>query len=206
MQGDRPLESRDVDHVREPCPHRIIDDMGGAFGMGAIGGTIWHFIKGARNSPQGARLAGAVDAVKVRAPALGGSFAVWGGLFSSFDCALQGIRHKEDPWNSIAAGALTGGVLASRSGARAAGKSAAAGGILLALIEGITIMLGRMTAPPQITPEEFRKMQEEEMERNKKLAAQSNSDDEITLDASISPSPHEQQQQQGLAAASCKED
>lgn len=171
--------------------------------MGAIGGTIWHFIKGARNSPQGARLLGAVDAVKVRAPALGGSFAVWGGLFSTFDCALQGIRHKEDPWNAISAGALTGGVLASRSGMRAAGKSAAAGGILLALIEGVSILITRQTTPQPITPEEYRKLQEEEMDRLKKRAASATanaSSDSIAEASSIAG------REQGFAAASCLED
>lgn len=140
-------------------------DVGGAFGMGAIGGSIWHFLKGARNSPKGARFIGAIDAVKVRAPALGGSFAVWGGLFSTFDCALQGIRRREDPWNSIASGALTGGVLASRSGIRAAGKSAAVGGVLLALIEGVSIAITRYTSNQAMSPEEINKMRDE-MERS----------------------------------------
>lgn len=45
---------------REPCPHRIIDDVGVAFSMGAIGGTVWHAIKGARSSPKGERLYGSV--------------------------------------------------------------------------------------------------------------------------------------------------
>jgi hypothetical protein len=45
---------------REPCPHRIIDDVGVAFSMGAIGGTFWHAIKGARSSPKGERLYGSV--------------------------------------------------------------------------------------------------------------------------------------------------
>ena len=52
--------------------------------------------------------------MKARSPVLGGNFAVWGGLFSTFDCALKGIRQKEDPWNVIASGFLTGGVLAAR--------------------------------------------------------------------------------------------
>ena len=43
-----------------------------------------------------------------------GNFAVWGGLFSTFDCCLMGIRGKEDPWNSIGSGAITGAVLAAR--------------------------------------------------------------------------------------------
>ncbi len=43
---------------------------------------------------------------------------MWGGLFSTFDCTLVAVRHKEDPWNSIAAGALTGGFLSLRTGAQ----------------------------------------------------------------------------------------
>lgn len=29
-----------------PCPNRIFDDIGGGFGMGCLGGTIWYFFKG----------------------------------------------------------------------------------------------------------------------------------------------------------------
>jgi import inner membrane translocase subunit TIM17 len=58
------------------------------------------------------------------------------------------MRQKEDPWNSIWAGALTGGTLAARSGPRVALTQAVIGGSLLALIEGLGIMLGKMLAPP----------------------------------------------------------
>ncbi|KAG5836457.1 hypothetical protein ANANG_G00254960 [Anguilla anguilla] len=75
-----------------------------------------------------------------------GSFAVWGGLFSTIDCGLVRLRGKEDPWNSIASGAMTGAVLASRSGPLAMMGSAMMGGILLALIEGVGILLTRYTA------------------------------------------------------------
>lgn len=34
----------------------------------------------------------------MRAPVLGGNFGVWGGLFSTFDCAVKGIRKKEDAY------------------------------------------------------------------------------------------------------------
>lgn len=40
---------------------------------------------------------------------------MWGGLFSAIDCSLVYIRKKEDPWNSITSGALTGAVLSVRS-------------------------------------------------------------------------------------------
>ena len=84
-----------------------------------------------------------------------GNFAVWGGLFSSFDCTLVAIRRKEDPWNSIISGAATGGVLAARGGWRAASRSAAVGGVLLAMIEGLNIFLTKMMAdqtPPPYAP------------------------------------------------------
>ncbi|PFX25117.1 mitochondrial import inner membrane translocase subunit Tim17-B-like [Stylophora pistillata] len=155
------------EYAREPCPYRIVDDCGGAFMMGAIGGGIFSFVKGWRNSPAGQRLYGSIGAVKTRAPVLGGNLAVWGGLFSTFDCCLMGIRGKEDPWNSIGSGAITGAVLAARGGPSAALRSAALGAVLLALIEGIGIGITRMTAeqfkpvmpqppdPAQLPPKPF---------------------------------------------------
>lgn len=138
---------------REPCPWRIVDDVGGAFCMGNIGGGLWHSIKGARMAPAGARFAGSLSAVQARAPVLGGQFAVWGGLFACFDCSLTSLRQKEDPWNSIVSGAATGGVLAIRAGPQAAASAALVGGVLLALIEGMGIMITKMTAPP--SPDEM---------------------------------------------------
>lgn len=57
---------------------------------------------------------GSITAIKARAPVLGGNFGIWGGMFSSFDCAVKGYRQKEDPWNAIISGFLTGGSLAIR--------------------------------------------------------------------------------------------
>lgn len=99
--------------------------------------------KGYRNSPVGSRFTGSLSAVKVRAPVLGGNFAVWGGLYSSFDCLLIHVRDKEDPWNSIGSGAITGAVLAARNGPKASLAAAAVGGIILAVIEGVGIAINR---------------------------------------------------------------
>lgn len=77
---------------------------------------------------------------------MGGSFAVWGGLFSTIDCGMVQIRGKEDRWNSITSGALTGAILAARTGPVAMVGSAAMGGILLALIEGAGILLTRFAS------------------------------------------------------------
>ncbi|XP_035675506.1 mitochondrial import inner membrane translocase subunit Tim17-B-like isoform X1 [Branchiostoma floridae] len=148
------------EYAREPCPYRIVDDCGGAFTMGAIGGGVFQSIKGFRNAPAGwrHRALGSLTAVKMRAPITGGNFAIWGGLFSTFDCGMVYLRKKEDPWNSIASGAVTGGVLAARSGWAAMAGSAVIGGVLLALIEGVGILITRMSA------EQFKPISPTEME------------------------------------------
>ena len=50
--------------------------------MGAVGGSIYHSVKGSWTSPRGSKFRGGLSAVKARAPVLGGNFAVWGGCFA----------------------------------------------------------------------------------------------------------------------------
>lgn len=63
-----------------------------------------------------------------------GSFALWAGLFSLTDCTLIAIRKEEGAINQITAGAVTGGLLAFRSGMRVALKNAIFGGMILGSI------------------------------------------------------------------------
>lgn len=135
-----------MDHSRDPCPWVALSDFGGAFCMGAIGGSLWHGIKGFRNSPYGERRIGMITAIKARAPVTGGNFGVWGGMFSTYDCVVKGIRKKEDPYNSIIAGFLTGGSLAIRGGFKAARNGAIMCAIFLAVIEGVGIGIQRVMA------------------------------------------------------------
>lgn len=132
---------------REPCPWRIVDDAGGAYCFGLAGGIVWHSIGGARNAPKGHMFSQALSRVKTRVPILGGSFAVWGTLFSCFDCSFTYMRKKEDPWNAILSGAATGGLLAARAGPKVAAKNAAVGGVILAAIEGLNIVVSRVVLP-----------------------------------------------------------
>ncbi|KAM6151235.1 mitochondrial import inner membrane translocase subunit Tim17-B [Rhynchocyon petersi] len=155
-------------YAREPCPWRIVDDCGGAFTLGVIGGGVFQAIKGFLNAPVGIRhrLKGSVSAVRIRAPQIGGGFAVWGGLLSTIDCGLARLRGKEDPWNPITSGALTSAVLAARRGPLTMVSSAIVGGILLAFVEGVNFLYTRHTAkqfhnvsllledPGQLSPEE----------------------------------------------------
>ncbi|UYV77186.1 TIMM17B, partial [Cordylochernes scorpioides] len=126
-------------------PFRILDDCGGAFAMGSIGGSVFQGIKGFRNAPSGMsrRMIGSLTAIKTRAPLIGGGFAVWGFTFSTVDCTLNHIRKKDDPWNSIISGFVTGGALAVRSGYGAMLGSAIFGGVILAMIEGAGIMMSK---------------------------------------------------------------
>jgi import inner membrane translocase subunit TIM17 len=136
--------------------------------MGLIGGGVFQSIKGFRNAPSGLnrRLVGSLAAIKQRSPIIAGNFAVWGGMFSTIDCALIHIRKKEDPWNSIISGAATGGILAARNGLPAMAGSAFIGGVLLALIEGVGILFTRLSAeqfqpqlPPMDDPSQLRSQQ-----------------------------------------------
>ncbi|KAL1242879.1 Mitochondrial import inner membrane translocase subunit Tim17-B [Trichinella spiralis] len=136
------------EYAREPCPWRIVDDCGGAFSMGLVGGGIFHYIRGVKHSPTGfsKRLMNGFTMLKERAPIVGGQFAIWGGVFSAVDCTLVKLRRKEDPWNSIASGAITGAIITVRNGIGTMIGSAIMGGVILAMLEGTGIMLTRLTA------------------------------------------------------------
>jgi import inner membrane translocase subunit TIM17 len=59
-----------------------------------MGGSVWHTFGGIRNGPKGQKISSAIYRVKTRVPILGGSFAIWGTLFSCFDCSISHIRKK----------------------------------------------------------------------------------------------------------------
>ena len=40
---------------RDPCPYRIVEDMGGAFSLGLIGGSMFTVGKGIYTAPKGFR-------------------------------------------------------------------------------------------------------------------------------------------------------
>ncbi|KAG8720058.1 translocase of the inner membrane [Ceratobasidium sp. 395] len=151
--------SLETDHSRDPCPYVILNDAGGAFAMGAIGGAIWYGVKGARNSPKGHRLEGIATGIKARAPVVAGNFAAWGGLLSAFNCVAVHYRQVEDGWNAVFAGAATGGSLAVRNGPRAAFGATVAGGLVLGAFEGVSVVISRLmidanrpVAPPVPPP------------------------------------------------------
>eukprot|EP00069_Balaena_mysticetus_P015613 bmy_09250T0 len=111
--------------------------------MHTVSGGIFQALKGFRSSPVGGnhKLGGRLTDLKTRAPQLGDTFAVWGGLFSMTDRSMVQVRGKEDPWNSI-----TRAILAARNGLVVMVGSAVLAGVFRALIEGAGILLARFAS------------------------------------------------------------
>jgi len=116
--------------------------------MGAIGGGIWHGLKGWHHAPNGLRLSNSLAIAKSRAPVTGGAFAAFGGMLSASHCAVKGFRDgNEDAWNSVIAGFITGGCLNARAGPRMALASASFCGIAMMAFEGVGVLMNRASAP-----------------------------------------------------------
>ena len=62
-----------LQYGRIPCPWRIVDDLGGGFGLGCTLGALMYFFKGAWNSPKKTKFIGGLSHVIKRAPILGGN-------------------------------------------------------------------------------------------------------------------------------------
>ncbi|KAK9463968.1 mitochondrial inner membrane translocase subunit Tim17/Tim22/Tim23/peroxisomal protein PMP24 [Lipomyces oligophaga] len=54
------------------------------------------------------------------------NFGKIGGIFAGFECVIEGVRAKNDIYNGVAAGCITGAVLAAGSGPQAAISGCAA--------------------------------------------------------------------------------
>eukprot|EP00997_Jenningsia_sp_PLL12_P007435 NODE_4067_length_700_cov_82.883257_g3441_i0.p1 GENE.NODE_4067_length_700_cov_82.883257_g3441_i0~~NODE_4067_length_700_cov_82.883257_g3441_i0.p1 ORF type:complete len:200 (-),score=36.10 NODE_4067_length_700_cov_82.883257_g3441_i0:63-662(-) len=151
---------------RSPCPGRIFEDLGVGFSIGCIAGSLMYFGKGFFNAPRRQRFLGGLTHIRNRAPLLGGSFAMWGGVYTSVDCLMIYYRGKDDPYNAIVGGFVTGGVLAIRGGLNMAFKQAMMGGLILALIEGVsTAFTGMMMRQQYQMMEEMQRQQKLEAER-----------------------------------------
>jgi len=111
--------------------------------MGLIGSSPFWAWRTYKNSAVGQRFLTIPREVRTKSPLTAVQFAAWGGMFSVCDCTMVKIRGKEDPINSIASGAITGGLLAARSGAATMAMSAVLGGTILAMIEGVSFLMQR---------------------------------------------------------------
>ncbi|KAK9385446.1 Tim17/Tim22/Tim23/Pmp24 family-domain-containing protein [Lipomyces mesembrius] len=79
------------------------------------------------------------------------SFGKIGGIFAGVECSIEALRAKNDIWNGIAAGCLTGGALAIKSGPQAALSGCAA---FAAFSGAVDLYMRREDCPPPDTDED----------------------------------------------------
>jgi hypothetical protein len=58
--------------------------------------------------------------MSTRSLTTGKSFALVGSIFAGTECCIEGFRAKNDLYNGVAAGCITGGALAAKAGPQAA--------------------------------------------------------------------------------------
>ncbi|KAN0029883.1 hypothetical protein ACTA71_008020 [Dictyostelium dimigraforme] len=181
--------------MEAPCPDKIWQDAGGAFAIGYVLMGVVNIGLGIKRGPKNRRVLYTYALLRKRTPRFGGNFAIWGSLFSGFDCTLSYIRKTEDTVNPIAAGALTGGVLAARAGWKGSVQAAAFGGIFIGIIEAFQHMMQkRMQAQQEEMTQQYleeRKRYEEErkqrenerkLNQNEKSKKNKQQNDENDLD------------------------
>ncbi|RLM75253.1 hypothetical protein C2845_PM15G15110 [Panicum miliaceum] len=78
MARDRPVYESYLHPV-----YGVIGFVGELFLWGAAGGGAFHFARGLRAAPSGARLAGAVRAACANAPSVAGTFGAYCAAFSA---------------------------------------------------------------------------------------------------------------------------
>jgi import inner membrane translocase subunit TIM17 len=54
-----------------PCPLRLLDDTGGAFAMGCVGGAVWQMFKGWRQGAEGRKMYSIISNMRMHAPRTG---------------------------------------------------------------------------------------------------------------------------------------
>lgn len=69
----------------------------------------------------------------------GKNFAKVGAIFSGTECAIEGLRAKNDLWNGVAGGCITGGVLARNAGPQAAAVGCAGFAVFSAAIDAYMV-------------------------------------------------------------------
>ncbi|KAI5077125.1 hypothetical protein GOP47_0006949 [Adiantum capillus-veneris] len=99
-----------------PCAARVVD---GALRM-VVAGVTWGLIAGSHDSlKEGYR---GVSRAAYVAKSVGRNSALWGccaGTYYGFNCGLERLRRRRDWANAAVAGAVTGALLAAKSGSGA---------------------------------------------------------------------------------------
>ncbi|KIW07193.1 uncharacterized protein PV09_02059 [Verruconis gallopava] len=120
--------------VMESCPGKTV--MSGVMGF-ALGGAFGLFMSSMRyDTPLSTTLPGtntAIADLPIRQQLKHGlkdmgkqsfssakNFGLIGAVFTASECTIEGLRAKNDLWNGVAGGCITGGALAMKAGPQAA--------------------------------------------------------------------------------------
>jgi len=117
-----PLLQNPLDPILENCVTKSILSavMGGCFGF--IFGGVFGFNNVTAEEAARPFVRQILDGVKLMMSngwSMGKNFAVVGAVFSGTECAIEQYRGKNDMWNSLSAGCITGSAFAIRVGPKA---------------------------------------------------------------------------------------
>jgi import inner membrane translocase subunit TIM22 len=113
----------------ESCPAKTMISGGAGFALGGVFGLFMASMSydtpmsgGTPSSslPLRQQLKHGFKDMGVRSWSSAKNFGIVGAIFSGTECCIEGFRAKNDIYNGIAAGCITGGVLASSAGPQAA--------------------------------------------------------------------------------------
>ncbi|KAF1991279.1 TIM22 protein [Aulographum hederae CBS 113979] len=124
---------RTMQMVMESCPGKSVIAGGMGFGLGAFFGLFMSSMRyDTPMNPQLSPLGTPITELPIRQQLKHGlkdmgkasfssakNFGMIGAIFSGTECTIEGLRGKNDLWNGISAGCLTGGALAVKGGPQA---------------------------------------------------------------------------------------
>ena len=113
-----PLPTEETTRPRKPSCFR--QQVGDGFILGSVLGSVYHYTKG-----------GGLQAIRTKAPRVGGYVAVYFGAHSAIENAMVSVRRKQEPMlTSAVAAAGAAGIVSMPMGVRAAVGIALACGAL----------------------------------------------------------------------------
>ncbi|KAK9760690.1 Mitochondrial import inner membrane translocase subunit tim22 [Basidiobolus ranarum] len=117
-----PKEVALIHSVMESCPFKFASSAAIGFALGGVFGIFMSSMDftppEAIEQPTRVQLRNMVREMGKKSYSTAKNFAVVGAIYSGTECIIEGYRAKNDLWNSVSAGCITGGILAAQTGPR----------------------------------------------------------------------------------------
>ncbi|CAG8461504.1 11873_t:CDS:2 [Ambispora gerdemannii] len=111
--------------ISESCIFKSILSLAGGFVLGGVFGMFMSSLEmssadpAVLEKPMRQQLKHTAKDMANKSFSMAKNFAVVGAIFSSTECIIEGYRAKNDIYNGVAAGCVTGAILAARAGPQA---------------------------------------------------------------------------------------